>query len=606
MLSGSILSLMGVSMLFFRVPFFGVVVLSPDLAPLITVLTVVLFANAINLVDGLDGLAAGIVAIAGTAVFLYSDRLFKDGFLTGSNIAPLVAMIAVGICVGFLPWNFSPARIFMGDAGAMFLGLLMAVCTITLGGRADYEYSGQTYFFFAPLFIPLVILGVPLLDTAFSFFRRVLRRRSFSVADKDHLHHRLMRLGHGPRRTVVILWLWTALLSGLALLPLYTSEANAYVPVGILALALGALRRLRPGQTARGPRNAGGEELPPERPRLPQSGGDVVDLTERRQGRDRSRRRAPGRSSLHGLTARPGCNRLRKYSQAGRARSRGASSGRRGRAFGGGPRSSGRSRSRGVTTGSRRPPSSWSLPCSSGSWAGCSTAGSGHGTAVHGRPRRPGLHRCRRSRTTSGIPGRAGRGRGEAVDTTPAVAQEPGERERIAHDMARHACSHPGRAARRGARPGWAGVVGAVLGLVVVGANFLLSPDSWPPAPRPVAQATAFGRDARRYAVLIIVITLMAVRPAQHLARPSRARAHGRARAPRAPVPRAPEARAHAGRARPASPARPKTDAQEEGVYGESRALPLRGSTSCSPGGHASTGPFGAFNKTSLMCFVST
>ena len=167
----------------------------------------------------------------------------------------------------------------MGDAGAMFLGLLMAVCTITLGGRADYEYSGQTFFFFAPLFIPLVILGVPLLDTAFSFFRRILRRRSFAVADKDHLHHRLMRLGHGPRRTVVILWLWTALLSGLALLPLYTSEANAYVPVGILALALGLFAVFAPG-------NRKGAKLreEPETPETPSAGGDVVDLTKRRQG----------------------------------------------------------------------------------------------------------------------------------------------------------------------------------------------------------------------------------------------------------------------------------------------------------------------------------
>ena len=283
-LSGSILSLMGVSMLFFRVPFFGVVVLSPDLAPLVTVLMVVLFANAINLVDGLDGLAAGIVAIAGMAVFLYSHRLFDEGFLTDSNIAPLVAMIAVGICIGFLPWNFSPAKIFMGDAGAMFLGLLMAVCTITLGGRADYEYSGQTFFFFAPLFIPLVILGVPLLDTAFSFFRRVLRRQSFSLADKDHLHHRLIRLGHGPRRTVVILWLWTALLSGLALLPLYTSEANAYVPVGILALALGLFAIFAPGNRKDAKLREGLE--PPETGSSGESekGGDVIDLTERRQG----------------------------------------------------------------------------------------------------------------------------------------------------------------------------------------------------------------------------------------------------------------------------------------------------------------------------------
>jgi UDP-GlcNAc:undecaprenyl-phosphate GlcNAc-1-phosphate transferase len=241
-LAGSLLSLFGVSMLFFHVPFSGadVIVLSPDLAPLVTVLTVVVFANAINLIDGLDGLAAGIVIIAGTALFLYSTQLFDNGFLEGSNVAPLIAVIAVGVCVGFLPWNFNPARIFMGDAGALFLGLLMAVTTITIGGRADYQYTGTTYFFFAPLVIPLLILGVPIVDTAFSFLRRVLRGHSFSVADKDHLHHRLMRLGHGPRRTVVLLWLWTALLSGLALIPTYTSQgnANALVPVGGLALAL--------------------------------------------------------------------------------------------------------------------------------------------------------------------------------------------------------------------------------------------------------------------------------------------------------------------------------------------------------------------------------
>ena len=239
-LAGSLLSLFGVSMLFFQVPFAGadVIVLSTDFAPLVTVITVVVFANAINLIDGLDGLAAGIVIIAGTALFLYSDRLFDSGVLDGSNVAPLIAVIAVGVCVGFLPWNFNPARIFMGDAGSLFLGLLLATTTITVGGRADYQYSGTTYFFFAPLLIPVLILGVPIIDTAFSFVRRVMRGQSISMADKDHLHHRLMRLGHGPRRTVVILWLWTGLLSGLVLIPVYTREGNALVPIGIMALAL--------------------------------------------------------------------------------------------------------------------------------------------------------------------------------------------------------------------------------------------------------------------------------------------------------------------------------------------------------------------------------
>jgi UDP-GlcNAc:undecaprenyl-phosphate GlcNAc-1-phosphate transferase len=239
-LSGSVLSLLGVTMLYFRVPFANsqFVVLSPDLAPLVTVITVVLLANAINLIDGLDGLAAGIVLIASGAMFLYADRLFKAGLLAGSNMAPLVAAISVGICVGFLPHNFNPARIIMGDAGSMFLGLLMATMVITIGGRTADPFSGQTYFYFAPLLIPLVILGVPIVDTAFSFVRRVVRGQHFAHADQEHLHHRLMRMGHGPRRAVVILWAWTALLSAIVLLPTFTNRGNSLVPLAVIGLGL--------------------------------------------------------------------------------------------------------------------------------------------------------------------------------------------------------------------------------------------------------------------------------------------------------------------------------------------------------------------------------
>jgi UDP-GlcNAc:undecaprenyl-phosphate/decaprenyl-phosphate GlcNAc-1-phosphate transferase len=248
-LSGSLLSLFGVTMLYFRVPFasYQYIVLSPDLAPLLTVVVVVVLANALNLIDGLDGLAAGIVIIAGTALFLYADRLFKAGLLEGSNIAPLVAVIAVAVCVGFLPHNFSPARIFMGDAGAMFLGLLMAVTMITVGGRTADEFSGQTFFFFAPLVIPVLILAVPIVDTIFSVARRLVRGEPFARADREHLHHRLMRLGHGPRRAVVILWLWTALLSAVALVPTYTNRGNALVPLALGALALLLFTYFHPG-----------------------------------------------------------------------------------------------------------------------------------------------------------------------------------------------------------------------------------------------------------------------------------------------------------------------------------------------------------------------
>src|SRR5262249_28147786 len=200
-LAGSVLSLYGVTMLYFRVPFASsqIVVLSPDLAPLVTVITVVLLANAINPLDGLAGLAAGIVLIAAAAMFLYADRLFKAGLLGASNMAPIVAAVTVGVCVGFLPHNFSPARIIMGDAGAMLLGLLMATLVITIGGRTADPFSGQTYFYFAPLMIPIVILGVPILDTAFSFVRRVFRGRAFAGAGQGDLQSRRGRVGDGAR-----------------------------------------------------------------------------------------------------------------------------------------------------------------------------------------------------------------------------------------------------------------------------------------------------------------------------------------------------------------------------------------------------------------------
>ena len=142
-----------------------------------------------------------------------------------------------GICLGFLPFNYHPARIFMGDAGALLLGLLMSASTMVIGGRTP-PASGVTFFFFAPLLIPFFILGVPLLDMAFAFIRRTVSGSGFSVADKNHIHHRLMRLGHGHARSVLILWAWTALLSGFVLFPLFWPTVNAIIPFGALALLI--------------------------------------------------------------------------------------------------------------------------------------------------------------------------------------------------------------------------------------------------------------------------------------------------------------------------------------------------------------------------------
>jgi len=239
-LAGTVLYFSGLTMLFFRVPLLGTtVVLSPDLAPLATVLWVFGMANAVNLIDGLDGLATGIVAIAAGAFFIYADRLLKAGNVGPENSGLLVAVIVLGLCVGFLPHNFHPARIFMGDAGAMLLGLLMAASTLSVVGQTDATFSGRTYFFFAPIFIPFFILGIPILDTAFAIVRRAGRRSGLAQPDKDHLHHRLMRLGHGHRRSVVILWIWTLLLSGLVLYPTFTNRGNAVVPFAVAALGVG-------------------------------------------------------------------------------------------------------------------------------------------------------------------------------------------------------------------------------------------------------------------------------------------------------------------------------------------------------------------------------
>jgi UDP-GlcNAc:undecaprenyl-phosphate GlcNAc-1-phosphate transferase len=238
-LAGTVLYLFGINILFFRLPFAGTtVVLSADLIPVVTVLWVVGMANAVNFVDGLDGLAAGIVGIASIAFFLYSHELIQRGTIGMESSGPLFSVITFGLCLGFLPHNFHPARIFMGDAGAMLLGLLMAASTMSVVGQTNIDFNGRTYFFFAPLVIPFFILGIPMLDTAFAIVRRAGRRTNLAGADKNHLHHRLMRLGHGQTRAVLILWTWTALLSGLVLYPSLANRAISYVPFAGAALVV--------------------------------------------------------------------------------------------------------------------------------------------------------------------------------------------------------------------------------------------------------------------------------------------------------------------------------------------------------------------------------
>lgn len=270
-LAGTVLYFFGVNMLYFHVPLAQTTLeLSPSWAALATVLWVAVMANSVNFIDGLDGLAAGIVAIGAGAFFVYSHQLGVVGNIQASNAGPLIAVIAIGLCVGFLPHNFHPAKIFMGDAGSMLLGVLVAASTLAVVGQDSYQFSGRTYFFFAPIIIPFFILGIPLLDTVFAIVRRAGQWTSPAVADLSHLHHRLMRLGHGHRAAVLILWAWTALLSGLVLWPGVTNSHNEIPPIAVGGLAILLYTLFAPrgrAATSNGDGNVHGEaNLTPEGP----------------------------------------------------------------------------------------------------------------------------------------------------------------------------------------------------------------------------------------------------------------------------------------------------------------------------------------------------
>ena len=213
------------------------------MTPLLTALWVIAITNAVNLIDGLDGLAAGVVAIASGALAVYGFHLQGLGNLPADNIGPLIAVITCGICIGFLPHNFHPAKIFMGDAGALLLGLLMAASTMLIGGRsagpADVTAgAARPTSSSRPCSSPSSSSASPSSTWPSPSSAGRPTGPGFATPDKNHLHHRLLRLGHGHRRSVLILWAWTALLSGFILFPLYVSSVNAFIPFGAAALGV--------------------------------------------------------------------------------------------------------------------------------------------------------------------------------------------------------------------------------------------------------------------------------------------------------------------------------------------------------------------------------
>lgn len=236
-LSAGVLVLAGVQLLYFVFPGQGVLSLTSDVAVPLTILWVVVMVNAVNLIDGLDGLAAGMVAIAAAAFFVYLYE--SPGAFGDASAAALLASVTAGVCVGFLPHNFHPAKIFMGDSGAMLLGLLLAVSTIFGVGRNTYSPTGGDIAVLAlPVFLPLLVLAIPLLDVALAVVRRVRRRSGLAHADKEHIHHRLLDVGHSHRKAVLLMYLWSALISACALAVAFIDSRTLVAAVAFVAVTL--------------------------------------------------------------------------------------------------------------------------------------------------------------------------------------------------------------------------------------------------------------------------------------------------------------------------------------------------------------------------------
>jgi len=233
-LAASVMALQGITVIW--LPIGGTLVLDPVTSVLLTVLVVLVCINAINMVDGLDGLAAGIVAVAAIAFFAYSYLLSVEVGFERATMATLVSALLAGMCLGFLPHNLFPARVFMGDTGSMMLGLLLAAGIITLSGQVDPSAieGGTLLPALLPILLPVAVMAVPLLDLGLAVLRRTRRGRSPFAPDKQHMHHRLLEVGHSQRRAVALMYGLTAVIAG-------TAVALAFVPVvyGVLILVVG-------------------------------------------------------------------------------------------------------------------------------------------------------------------------------------------------------------------------------------------------------------------------------------------------------------------------------------------------------------------------------
>jgi UDP-GlcNAc:undecaprenyl-phosphate GlcNAc-1-phosphate transferase len=223
--------------------------LDPAQGAILTAFVVVATVNAVNMVDGLDGLAAGVVGIGALAFFAFCYQLTSLNNASLASTGALLSAMLAGSCFGFLPHNVNPARLFMGDSGSMLIGLVLSASAITLTG----QFSGAEITkgamgtnaslapTFLPLALPILLLVVPIADLVLAVIRRTRAGRSPFAPDKQHLHHRLLEIGHSQRRAVLIMWLWAALVAGsTVVISLYTGRVMwaAVVIAAVFTVAL--------------------------------------------------------------------------------------------------------------------------------------------------------------------------------------------------------------------------------------------------------------------------------------------------------------------------------------------------------------------------------
>ncbi|RYQ33866.1 UDP-N-acetylmuramyl pentapeptide phosphotransferase [Bifidobacterium pseudolongum subsp. globosum] len=263
-------------------PIGSLVTASPTISIAITALLIVVSINAVNFVDGLDGLAAGIVAIGGIAFGIYSYILARTS-PSYASMATLLDIAMVGICVGFLLHNWHPAKLFMGDSGSMLLGYLITCASIVMTGRLDPATVSTSIYLpaFMPILLPILVLFLPVLDMMMAIVRRLRKGQSPMHPDRMHLHHRMLRIGHSVRGAVLILWGWAALIAFGSIMLLFFTPWHVFIVFAVAAVVLTIatmspyLNRLMHGTV---------EEIPHDDQGEPDAGG------RRRNGRRRNGR----------------------------------------------------------------------------------------------------------------------------------------------------------------------------------------------------------------------------------------------------------------------------------------------------------------------------